>query len=251
MRLRIQIIADNLFDVMDKEVADGDELNLTDRYIVQLPLMSIAEMLGIPLADYHALHKWTINMLSTDKVIVTQSIDEFSSYLHGQFDLRRESPGFSDDLLSALVLAEDAGDSLNRQELLAMIYLLTTAGYETMVNFVSNAIMSLFENPVQLQLLQKNIDNPGILQSAIEEMLRYSGPAHMTLASQAFEDVYLRGKMIQRGDTVHAVLLAANRDPLVFDDPHTFDILRKPNKHIAFSYGIHHCLGAALGTFRR
>ena len=127
-----------------------------------------------------------------------------------------------------------------------MIYLLITAGYETMVSFISNGIMSLFEHPEQMHLLRENVDNTAILKSAIEEMLRYNGPAHMTLASWAFEDVEIRGKVIHQGDIVHAVLLAANRDPLVFDNPHKFDILRHPNKHIAFSYGIHHCLGAAL-----
>jgi len=148
--------------------------------------------------------------------------------------------------LSALIFAEDAGDRLSRDELLSMVFLLITAGYETMVNFISNSVMTLFDHPQQMRLLQDNLDKPLIVKSAIEELLRYSGPSHMTLASWAFEDVSLGGKVIHQGDIVHAVLFAANRDPLIFDNPHEFNIMRTPNKHIAFSYGIHHCLGAAL-----
>jgi cytochrome P450 len=245
LRLRLQQIADRLFDAIDENVADGDEFDLTQRYISQLPLLSIAAMLGIPLIDYQRLYTWTQNMLVSDVAVVRLAIAEFSSYLQQQIDLRHANP-LADDLLSGLVFAEDAGDRLSRQELLAMVFLLITAGYETMVNFISNGINSLFENPIQMRLLQDNLDNPVILNSAIEEILRYNGPSHMTLTSWAFEDVAIGTKVIRRGDAAHAVLLAANRDPLVFDNPHQFDIMRQPNKHIAFSYGIHHCLGAAL-----
>ena len=166
--------------------------------------------------------------------------------MHKQIDTRRKNPDAYKDLLSRLVFAEDKRDQLQRDELLAMVYLFITAGYETMVNFLNNSIMSLFEHPEQLRLLQDHINNRAIVKTAIDEMLRYNGPSHMTLASWAFEDVEIGGKVIRQGDIVHAVLHAANRDPEVFDNPHKFDILRQPNKHVAFSYGIHHCLGAAL-----
>jgi cytochrome P450 len=145
-----------------------------------------------------------------------------------------------------LIFAEDAGDRLTRQELLAMVFLLLAAGHETMVNFISNGVLALHENPDQMRLLQHSLDNPAIVKSAIEEMLRYNGPSDTTLPSWAFEDVEIGGKVIQQGDVVHAVLHAANRDPAVFEHPHTFDILRHPNNHVAFSQGIHHCLGAPL-----
>ncbi len=246
LRTRLSSIADLLFDEIDKDIIDGEEFDLTDRYINQFPLLSIAILLGVPLEDYQNLYRWTQHMLETDRAVVQGALDEFSTYLNYQIDLRYEIPDEFNDLLSGLVFAENAGDRLNRQELLAMVFLLITAGYETMVNFISNAITSLFENPDQLRLLQRNIHNPAILKSAIEEMLRYNGPSHMTLASWAFEDVQLGNKIIHQGDVVHAVLYAANRDPRIFENPNTFDILRQPNKHIAFSYGIHHCLGAAL-----
>jgi cytochrome P450 len=246
LRVRLQVIADSLFDAIDGDIADGDEFDLTQSYISQLPFLSIAAMLGIPPADYDNLYNWTHNMLSPDVETVHDAIAEFSSYLHEQINLRQKNPAGADDLLSALIIAEDAGDRLSRQELLAMVFLLITAGYETMVNFISNGIMALFENPGQMQLLQEHINDASVLKTAIEEMLRYSGPSHMTLASWAFEDVEIRNQVIHQGDSVHAVLFAANRDPLVFENPHQFNILRQPNKHIAFSYGIHHCLGAAL-----
>jgi cytochrome P450 len=246
LRVRLQAIADSLFDAIDGDIADGDEFDLTQRYIGQLPLLSIAAMLGIPAADYQNLYRWTQNMLSTESETVHEALAEFSTYLHHQIDLRQKNPAGADDLLSGLIMAEDAGNRLSRQELLAMVFLLITAGYETMVNFISNGIMALFENPGQLRLLQEHIHDASVVKTAIEEMLRYSGPSHMTLASWAFEDVIIRKHVIHQGDIVHAVLFAANRDPLVFENPHEFNILRQPNKHIAFSYGIHHCLGAAL-----
>lgn len=245
LRPRLQRLADDLFDVIDVEVVEGSELNLSERYISQFPLLAIAELLGIPQEEYPSLYVWAQAMLLSDQKTVRQAISEFSDYLHRQISIRRKM-GASGDLLSGLIFAEDNGDKLSQPELLAMVVLLVTAGYETIVSFLANSILTLFENRDQLCLLQKNIDNPVILKTAIEEMLRYNGPSHMTLPSWAFEEVGIRNRVIQKGDIVHAVLFAANRDPIVFDNPNKFDILRQPNKHIAFSYGIHHCLGAAL-----
>lgn len=250
LRPRLQKLADSLFDVIDKSVADGDEFDLTQYYISKLPLMSIIEMLGLPMTDFEQLFVWTHGMLSQDDSIVRPAIANLSHYLDERIDNRRNNPDMPDDVLSALILAEDAGDKLSQEELLSMVVLLITAGYETMVNFISNSVMTLFEFPAQMQLLKKNLDNPAVVQSAIEELLRYSGPSHITLASWAFEDVGMGDKVIRQGDIVHAVLFAANRDPLIFDDPQRFDIMRTPNKHIAFSYGIHHCLGAALARLQ-
>lgn len=247
LRPRLQAIAENLLDAVDNDVADGDEFDLVERYAGVLPLLSIAEMLGIPSADYRQFSAWTKTMLLvSDEEAAHAAIIEFSMYLHQQIDLRRENPGPAKDLLTALIFAEDAGDRLTRQELLAMVFLLLAAGHETMVNFISNGVLSLLENPDQMRLLQQSLDNPAVVKSAVEEMLRYNGPSDTTLPSWAFEDVEIGGKNIQQGDVVHAVLHAANRDPAVFEHPNQFDILRHPNNHVAFSQGIHHCLGAPL-----
>jgi len=241
---KLQAIADSLLDTIDIETDYGSEFDLTTHYIDKLPLLAISEMLGFPIEDFQTLYSWTHYMLLTDEHVVHQAIAEFSEYVNDQIDRRHIQP--TDDLLSGLMFAEEDGDRLRRPELLAMIYLLITAGYETMVSFVSNSILTLFENPDQMRLLQQNLDNPTVLRSAIEEMLRYNGPSHLTLECWAYEDVELGGKVIRQGDIVHAVLHAANRDPAIFANPDEFNILRHPNKHIAFSYGIHHCLGAAL-----
>jgi cytochrome P450 len=208
-------------------------------------------MLGVPPVDHGRFSEWAHAMLSlSDEQTDNQPIIEFAMYLHHHIDLRRENPERYDHLLTGLIFAEDMGDRLSRQELLAMVFLILSAGLETMVNFISNGVLSLFENPEQMRLLRDNLDNPIIVKSAIEEMLRYNGPSYMTLPSWAFEDVEIGGKLIRQGDVVHAALHAANRDPAVFENPHTFDILRSPNKHIAFSQGIHHCLGAPLARLQ-
>ena len=247
LRPRLQAIADSLLEAIDHDVAEGDAFDLTERYAEVFPLRAIMEMLGLPSADYEQFRTWTKTMLlSPDEQVVHTAIIEFSMYLHGQIDQRRAHPASSDDLLTGLIFAEDAGQKLNRQELLAMVFLLFAAGYETVANFISNGLLSLLENPEQSQMLRDNLDDPLIVNSAIEEMLRYRGPSYMTLPSWALVEVELGGKLIRKGDKVHAVLHAANRDPAVFNQPDTFDILRHPNRHIAFSQGIHHCLGAPL-----
>ncbi len=247
LRPRLQAIADGLLEAVDRDVAEGAEFDLAERYAEVFPLLAIMEMLGIPSDDYAQFRTWTKTMLlSADEEIVHTAIIEFSMYLHRQIDLRHENPAVSDDLLTGLIFAEDAGQRLTRQELVAMVFLLFAAGYETVANFISNGVLSLLENPEQNQILRDNLHDRLIVNSAIEEMLRYRGPSYMTLPSWAFEDVELGSKIIQKGDTVHAVLHAANRDPAVFNQPDKFDILRSPNRHVAFSQGIHHCLGAPL-----
>lgn len=243
---RLQAIADSLFDNIDATVADGDELDLTQLYISQFPLLTIAELLGISSEDYPNLFLWTHQMLAEDDLTVRQGITALTDYLYRQIDLRKQQPIPLDDVLSGLIFSESEGLRLNRDELLAMVYLFITAGYETMVNFISNSVMTLLEYPDVLRQLQNNLDNPAMIQTAIDELLRFAGPSHITLEQWAYQDVTIRDKVIKQGDIVHAVLFAANRDPQIFKNPHELDILRKPNKHIAFSHGIHHCLGAAL-----
>jgi cytochrome P450 len=131
LRPRLQSIAENLLDAVDNEVADGDEFDLIERYAGVLPLMAIAEMLGIPSADYAEFSGWIKTMLLlSDEETVHGAIIEFSMYLHHQIDFRRENPGPTNDLLTGLIFAEDAGDRLTRQELLAMVFLLLAAGHE-------------------------------------------------------------------------------------------------------------------------
>jgi cytochrome P450 len=246
LRLSIQAIADKLLATIDDEVQDGEEFDLNAHYTSLLPLISLATMLGISDRDYPQFSRLSLAMLHVDEVISQEAVMGLSMYLHQQIDLRHKNRNQNADLLTALIFAEEDGQKLNRQELLAMVFLLIAAGHETMVSFLANAVMMLIENPIQMQILRDNLDNRVVVKSAIEEMLRYQGPSYITLPSWALEDVEIDGKAIHQGNVVHAVLHAANRDPSIFTDPNSFDILRTPNKHIAFSQGIHHCLGAPL-----
>jgi cytochrome P450 len=166
---------------------------------------------------------------------------EFFQYLMSLVESRRVSP--QDDLISALVAAEEGGDKLNGQELIGMLFVLLVAGHETTVNLISNGTLALLDHPEQRLRLEKD---PSLLESAIEEMLRYCGPVETTTTRFALEDMTYHGINIQRGDLVFVSLLSAAHDETRFPDADRFDIGRKSNKHLAFGYGIHFCLGAPL-----
>jgi cytochrome P450 len=165
----------------------------------------------------------------------------FIDYLRALFEEKRENP--KDDLISALVLAEEAGDKLSEDELLAMVFLLLIAGHETTVNLIGNGTLALLQNPDQLQKLK---DDPSLLKPAIEELLRYDGPVETSTERFAREDVAIGDTVIPKGEMVMVVIAAADHDPERFPEPDTLDIARADNKHLAFGKGIHHCLGAPL-----
>src|SRR6185369_10317079 len=146
------------------------------------------------------------------------------------------------DILSAMIAAEEQGDRLSEDELLANCILLFSAGHETTVNLIGNGLLALLRHPEQKQLLQ---EDPNLIQSAVEEFLRYDGPVQLT-GRGAKEDVEIGGKRILQGERVMTVLAAANRDPAQFPDPDRLDIRRENNYHLAFGQGIHFCLGASL-----
>ncbi len=147
-----------------------------------------------------------------------------------------------DDLLSALIAAEERGDVLNEQELLATCMLLLAAGNETTTNLIGNGMLALLRNEDQLDKL---LGDPSLTESAVEEMLRYDGPVQAT-ARVADADLEIDGHEIKQGQMIFVLLGAANRDPAAFPDPDRFDITRDDNKHVAFGNGLHSCLGAPL-----
>lgn len=234
---RIEQIADDLLDEMAHK-PDGD---LVEDFALPLPITVIAEMLGIPAKDRDRFRKWTNVILSGDMSSM-EMIMEFVQYMNTMIELRhKEDTG---DILSALVRVEDNGQQLEHMELLSMVFLLLVAGHETTVNLIANGILDLLQHPDQFEMLRKN---PNLTNQAIEEMLRYNGPVDATLNRWASEDMEWRdGHIIKAGDVLIPLLLAADRDPDVFDNPDTFDITRNPNPHIAFGHGIHFCLGAPL-----
>ncbi len=239
---RIQEIADNLIDNMQGKT----EIDLVADFAFPLPITVIAELLGIPASDRVKFREWTQTIIvegtrgtGGDRIAIAAL--EFIMYFHQLFDERRAEP--REDLISGLLQVEEAGDKLSSEELISMVFLLLAAGHETTVNLLANGTLDLLKHPDQLQKLR---ENPALIDSAVEEILRYNGPLGSTTMRWALEDVEIRGQIIPAGDMVLASLLGADRDPEVFANPDVFDITRNPNPHIAFGHGIHFCLGAPL-----
>jgi cytochrome P450 PksS len=162
-------------------------------------------------------------------------------YLRKLAEARRAAP--RDDLVSALTQAEDGGQRLSADELLAMIVLLLVAGHETTVNLIGNGTLALLQHPDQLARLRAD---PALIRPAVEELLRYASPAETATERYAREDVTVAGAPIPRGGLALAVIASANRDERQFADPDKLDLTREPNRHLAFGLGAHFCLGAAL-----
>jgi cytochrome P450 PksS len=142
-----------------------------------------------------------------------------------------------------LIQAEETGDKLNEDELLAMVFLLLIAGHETTVNLIGNGTLALIENPHEMRKLQ---NEPSLVKPAVEELLRYTSPVFMTTERHALENATVHGVTIPRGEMTLGVIGSANRDESVFDSPNELKITREPNRHLSFGQGIHFCLGAPL-----
>ncbi|MED0972974.1 cytochrome P450 [Bacillus paramycoides] len=239
---RIQEIADDLIN----DVQQKGTLNLVDDYAFPLPINVISEMLGIPKEDQAKFRIWSHAVIASpvtpEEIKDTEKqLSEFITYLQYLVDVKRQDP--QEDLVSALILAESDGHKLSAPELYSMIMLLIVAGHETTVNLITNTVLALLENPDQLQLLK---ENPKLIDSAIEEGLRYYSPVEITTARWAAEPFKIHDQTIQKGDMVIIALASANRDETVFENPEVFDITRENNRHIAFGHGSHFCLGAPL-----
>ena len=173
---------------------------------------------------------------------VERASKELFEYFEGIMEQRRREP--QDDMITALMNAEEEGDKLTHEELLGTLMLLLVAGNETTRNLIGNGMLALLKHPDQLQRLR---DNPDLLDSAVNELLRYDSPVQLD-GRIAHEDLEIAGTQIQAGERVISAIGAANRDPAVFTDPNVLDIGRREKSHISFGRGIHHCLGAPLAT---
>jgi cytochrome P450 len=247
LRDRVQEIAVALLDEIEAKVRSGQrQFDLIDEFSYPLPLTVIAEMLGIPENDYDRFRIWSQASVTfvpgqPQSQEHNELLQEFADYLRQLAVAKRESPG--SDLLSGLVQAEADGDKLSEEELISMMFLLIVAGHETTVNLIANGTLLLFDYPEQRQRLR---DEPALLKSAIEEMLRFYGPVEVGLTRWVREDTEFGGVQLKRGQQMMAVLASANHDPERFPNPEVFDISRDPNRHVAFGTGIHACLGATL-----
>jgi cytochrome P450 len=242
LRPRIQEIADGLLD----RVAERGSMELVDDFAFPLPITVIAELLGIPVEDQHRFRVWSNSFVLPPLTPELQEqlerhTDEFVAYLDELFARRREEQ--TDDLVSALVQAEDEGDHLSENELYSMVVLLIVAGHETTVSLITNAVYALLSHPDQLAALRADLS---LMPAAVEELLRYDSPVERTITRWAAEDVELGGRTIRRGDLVIAVIGSANRDETQFPRADVLDLTRAENRHVGFGRGPHYCLGAPL-----
>jgi cytochrome P450 len=237
-----------LVDDMLDELRDAGEIDLMTGIAYPLPVTVICELMGVPLQDRHLFAGWSSDASrlldgEVEGEVVERGIVaamSFISYFNDLFDERRKVP--RNDLLSALLAAEDEGDRLSEAELRSIVLLLFVAGHETTMNLIGNGMWALLAHPDQQRRLQ---DDPSLVPNAVEEMLRYDGPVHIT-GRIAREDLEVGGLRVDQGRQVSTLLAAANRDPERFSEPARFDVEREDVHHLTFSGGIHYCLGAAL-----
>ncbi|MEV6972903.1 cytochrome P450 [Kitasatospora sp. NPDC093806] len=235
-------------ELVDGLLADGGG-DLIATVAEPLPVAVIAEMLGVPESDRHLLRPWSADITGmfelnpseeTARRAVTASI-EFSDYLRELIRARRAAPG--EDLVTALIQAQEGSDALSEQEMISTCVLLLNAGHEATVNTTGNGWWALFRNPGELARLRADVD--GLLPTAVEELMRWDTPLQM-FERWVLEDIEVRGVTVPRGSEVALLFGSANRDPERFADPDRLDLGRADNPHITFGAGIHFCLGAPL-----
>ncbi|MEU3372236.1 cytochrome P450 [Streptomyces sp. NPDC006660] len=243
LRPRVQEVTDALVEAM--LAAPSRTADLVDALAFPLPMTVIAELIGVPELDraaFRVLSNEAVAPLAQDGG--EKAVRELGGYLSGLIeDKRAAGPG--DDLLSALIRTRDEdGDRLSRDELIGMAFLLLVAGHETTVNLISNGIRDLLTHPEQLAALRADFD--GLIDGAVEEVLRHEGPVETATYRIAREDIPIGEALIPAGAPVLVALASAGRDPERYAEPDRFDIRRAPGSHLAFGHGIHFCLGAPL-----
>jgi pimeloyl-[acyl-carrier protein] synthase len=244
LRPRVEAIVAGLLD----RVAGAGAMDVVEDLAYPLPVTVICELFGVPEADHDRFRAWSRGLVRLlDPLVATDALEgalrarlALRGYLRELIAERRAHP--TGDLLTALIAAEDEGHQLSEAELVSMCVLLLVAGHETTVNLIANGLLALLRDPEALAGLKAE---PGLAGSAVEELLRYDSPVQFT-SRHALADLDLGGRQVGAGETVVAVLGAANRDPAQFPDPDRLDLARQPNRHVAFGGGIHFCLGAPL-----
>jgi cholest-4-en-3-one 26-monooxygenase len=233
--------------IIDDAVAKG-QVDFVADTASELPLQVIAELMGVPLEDRHKMFDWSNRMIGSEdpeyavsREQVQEAQIEMFMYAQALADRRREDP--QDDIITRLLSADIDGDQLSEMDFNLFFLLLAVAGNETTRNATSHGMNAFLENPDQYQRL---IDNPGLIDTAVEEILRWASPV-MYFKRNVTEDIHYKGHQLKAGDKVSIWYVSANRDEDVFEDPFRFDIGRQPNEHVAFGGGgPHFCLGANL-----
>jgi cytochrome P450 len=246
LRPRVQQVVDELIDVIQRK----GEMEVIDDLAYPLPVIIICEMLGVPPSDHERFKDWSRDLargLDPDFIQPADAIERrfetvlaFHEYFRELIARRRANPG--DDLLTALVHAEEQGDRLNEDELLGICTLLLVAGHETTVNLIGNGVLALLRHRDQLERLWADRT---LIKGAVEEILRFDPPVQFD-GRVALVDIEVGGVTVAQGEQPLVILAAANRDPDQFDEPDGFDIGRTDNHHLSFGHGLHFCLGAPL-----
>ena len=248
LRPRLTEMIDDLLD----RLSDTSSFDVVHEIAEPFPIMAITELLDVPDTDRDLLRDWTIGLTAFDDIPIdinalpeaARAADAFLEYTSELVARRRAEPG--DDLISALITAEEGGEQLTLDELRAMIVLLLVAGHETTMSLISTAILLLLQRP---EVATEVRDDPSVTPAVVEETLRYMGPLQVASGGGRWplERVELHGHTIEPGTMVRLLLGSANRDPEVFEDPDRFDLHRNHSRHVAFGKGLHFCVGAALG----
>ena len=245
LRPRIKGILDDLL----AELRGRDQIDVVWDIAYPLPVIVIAEMLGVPPEDRAQFKRWSTDLVATlGGPMVAEDVmqrgrkasEELGGYFRGVIAERKRAP--REDLISGLIAAEEQGQFLSEDELLATCILLLVAGNETTTNLIGNGMLALLRHPDELQRLR---DDPSLIVSAVEELLRFCGPVHAT-GRVLKEELEIGGQAVKPGQVAFCLLGAANRDPAKFEEPDRLDLGRQKNEHVALGDGIHFCLGAPL-----
>ncbi|MET0741294.1 MAG: cytochrome P450 [Candidatus Nanopelagicales bacterium] len=244
LRPRVRALAEGLLDEVDPERFD-----LIADYAEPLPVMVIAELLGVPEAERSPLRSWSqaiVKMYEYDRTAeqdraAQRACADFAAYVRALAAYRRRRP--NDDLVSHLTQVEEKGDRLSEHELIATCVLLLNAGHEASVNGFGNGMVAAMRRPDQMVVLRE--DPEGVAATAVEEFLRFDTPLHL-FERTATADTPVGSIVVEKGQKIAALLGSANHDPAVFDAASTMDVTRDPNPHLGFGAGIHFCLGAPL-----
>lgn len=246
LRPRIERLVGGLLD----SLAGQKHFDVIREFAYPLPITVIAEMLGVPPEDMDRFEEWSNGIaLSVEPILTAKQLQymrrntvALQDYFEEIIELRRRNP--QDDMISALIAAEEEGEKLTHRELINTLTLLLVAGNETTRNLIGNGILALLRHPEQMQRLR---DHPELVDSAVQEFLRYDAPVQLD-ARTCTSPVEFGGCEVRRGHIVIGAIGAANRDPEAFPEPDRLDIGRQDSSHLAFGRGIHYCLGAPLAV---
>jgi cytochrome P450 PksS len=236
---RVEQLANQILDEAEK----GGSIELISDYATVIPITIIAEILGVQIANVRGFAEFMrqLTMLGPRSPELEATKQRFTNRLQALFAQRRVEP--RDDLVTALVKAEQDGDKLSAEELIGMVYLLLLGGFITTANLIGNGTLALIRHRGQMELLR---GTPHLAENAVEELLRYHSPLELSSVRFAATEVELDGARIPAGAPIRVLIPAVNRDPDQFADPDALDLQRSPCPHLSFGHGIHYCLGAPL-----